>query len=99
MAKVARIINGVMRMVTTDQEASISNGATSASVSFPATLQGGSSTPRVVAWMANTTDTNPQFQEVVVTARSSTGFTATWNAPTDSANYVLLYMVLDGWVA
>jgi hypothetical protein len=98
MAKLVRMINGVPRSVTIDQEVSISNAATNVVVTFPAALQTASSTPRVVAWMVNTTDSNPQFQTVEITARSSTGFTATWNAPVDSANYKLAYNVPDGFV-
>ena len=98
MAKVLRLVNGVPRQVTVDGEASITNAATSTTVNFPATLQTGNTTPRVVAWMVNTTDANPQFQEVVITARSATAFTATWNAPVDSANYKLAWVVLDGFV-
>lgn len=98
MAKVMRLVNGVQRSVTVDAEVSINNGVSSVVVTFPGTLQGGSSTPRVIAMIFNSTDANPQFQPVDVTARSSTGFTATWNAPTDSANYKLLYVVLDGWI-
>lgn len=97
MAKMARLIQGRMRNLTVDGEAAIGNAASSLVVPFPATLQTGNTTPRVVAWMINTTDANPQFQDVVITARSATGFTASWNAPTDTANYKLAYIVIDGW--
>lgn len=99
MAKVMRLIAGQMRAITVDGEASISNAATSVVVTFPATLQTGNTTPKIVAMMINTTDANPQFQDVVITARSATGFTATWNAPVDSGNYKLAYNVEDGWIA
>lgn len=98
-AKIVRMIRGVPRSITADAEVSISNAATNTVVVFPATLQTASSTPRVVAWMVNTTDANPQFQDVEITARSSTGFTATWNAPVDSANYKLAYFVVDGFIS
>lgn len=98
MAKMARLIQGRVRNLTVDGEAPIGNAVSSLAVSFPATLQTGNTTPRVVAWMVNTTDPNPQFQDVVITARSATGFTASWNAPTDSANYKLAYIVIDGWL-
>lgn len=42
---------------------------------------------------SNTVDANPIFLQGIVTAKSTTGFTVTFNAPTDSANYVLNYMV------
>ena len=98
MAKVLRLVNGIQRSVTVDAEVSVSNAASSAVVTFPGTLQGATSTPRIVCVLFDSTDASPQFQPVTVTARSSTGFTATWNAPTDSANYKLLYIVLDGWI-
>lgn len=92
-----RIINGAMRTVQIDQEVTLASGIITKSVTFPATLQTGNSTPRITAFMFDSTDTNPQFQPVTITARSSTGFTASWNAPTSSANYILGYFVADGW--
>lgn len=47
----------------------------------------------VCSWQ-NTTDSTPQFQPIAITAFTTTGFTATWNAPTDSANYSINWMVL-----
>ena len=99
MGLFVRLINGLPTTVQIDQEVSISSGATSAVVTFPSTLQTGSSSPRVSAWIFNSTDTNPQYFPVTITARSSTGFTASWNAPTATANYVLSYIVPDGWLA
>lgn len=43
----------------------------------------------VTATLLNTTDSNPQFQPVTITSTSTTGFTATWNDPTFTANYIL----------
>lgn len=93
-----RIINGALRTVQIDQESAVSSGATSIVVTFPLALQTANAAPRIVAWIFDSTDANPQFQPVVITARSSTGFTATWNEPTSSANYVLGYMCPDGWI-
>lgn len=98
MAKVLRLIKGQLKSVSVDQEAAIAISTSSLVVNFPATLQTGNATPRVVAWMINTTDTNPQFQTVEITARSSTSFTAKWNAPVDSSNYKLAYIVVDGFI-
>ena len=92
-----RLINGVVRTIQIDQEVTLAAGIVTKVVTFPATLQTGNSSPRVVAWIFDSADTNPQFQPVVITARSSTGFTASWNAPTGSANYILGYVVADGW--
>jgi hypothetical protein len=44
--------------------------------------------------MVNTVDVTPQFQPMTVTAKSTTGFTASFNAPTDSGNYKLDWLVL-----
>ena len=49
----------------------------------------------IVTAMSNTTDSLPQFQPVVVTSKSTTGFVATWNAPTDSGNYSLEYVTYE----
>lgn len=41
----------------------------------------------------NQSDVNPIFLQVVGTIKSTTGFTVTFNAPTDTANYVLEWAV------
>jgi hypothetical protein len=66
---------------------SLSSGSTTQAVTFSSTL--GTTSYALVASILNTTDTNPQFQPVTITALSATGFSVKWNAPTDSANYVL----------
>lgn len=48
----------------------------------------------VTATMLNTTDTNPEYIPVTITAQATTGFTASWNAPTPTANYVLSWMAI-----
>ena len=93
-----RIINGAIRTIQIDQEVTLASGITSKAVTFPSTLQTANSSPRVVAWMFDSTDTNPAFIPVTIVARSSAGFTAGWNAPTATANYILGYMVADGWL-
>ena len=71
---------------------SISSASTSQAVIFSSTL--GSTSYSVTAVLLNTTDTNPQFQPVTITVQSATGFTATWNAPTATANYVLSWQAI-----
>ena len=66
---------------------SISSGVTSISITFSSTLS--STNYAVVATMMNTTDSNPQFIPITITSISATGFTATWNLATDTANYKL----------
>lgn len=43
----------------------------------------------VVCTWYNVTDSTPQFQPLNVTVQSTTGFTVSWNAPTDTANYAI----------
>lgn len=96
MAKIMRLVNGQQRSYSIDQEVSVNSGVSTATVTFPAAI--GNSTYRVAAWLFDSTDANPQFQPVTITARTSTTFTATWNANTDSANYKLMYIVPDGFI-
>lgn len=70
----------------------ISASATSKAVTFSSTL--GTTNYAVIAMMNNLVDANPQFQPITITNKSATGFTATWNAPTDSANYILEYIAV-----
>lgn len=44
----------------------------------------------------NTTDSSPMFQDFVITAKATTGFTASFNAPMDSANYTLSWVAFKG---
>lgn len=68
----------------------ISAGATSKVVTFSSTL--GTANYAVTPYFKNTVDANPQYQPINISAQSATGFTASWNSPTDSANYILGYI-------
>jgi len=70
----------------------ISSGTTSQAVTFSSTL--GTTSYGLTVNMKNVTDAFPQFQPLEITAKSATGFTVTWNANTDSANYVLEYIAV-----
>lgn len=70
----------------------LSAATSSKVVTFSSTL--GTTNYAVIAIMNNLVDANPQFQPITITAKSATGFTATWNAPTDSANYILEYIAI-----
>lgn len=47
----------------------------------------------LVVSIENVTESDPIFLQPIISARSAAGFTAKWNAPTDSANYFLNYQV------
>ena len=69
--------------------AAVSNGATSVTVVFSSVFADTSYTANAI--FENTTDANPIFQPVNITNKTTTGFTASWNAPVDSGNYTLCY--------
>jgi hypothetical protein len=73
-------------------QTSISSGVATQAVTFSSTL--GSTSYAVTVNMVNTTDSSPQFQPIVVTAQSATGFTASWNVNTLTANYVLNWQAI-----
>ncbi len=68
-------------------QTTISSASTSQSVTFSTSL--GTTSYAVTATIANTTDANPAYIPVTITAQSATAFTASWNEPTVTANYVL----------
>jgi hypothetical protein len=65
----------------------IGSGVTTISPTFSTAF--GSTGYAITCTIMNTTDSLPQFQPITITAQSTTGFTATWNVPTATANYVL----------
>ncbi len=73
--------------------ASIGNGVTSHSVSFGTAFA--DTTYGIVFSIGNAVDAHPIFLQGVVTAKSTTGFTVTFNAPTDSVNYTLEWAALE----
>ena len=72
-------------------EGSVSNASTSlvATLAIPQAV----STYPVIAQLQDTVDAFPQFQSLLVSAKSTTTTTFTWNAPTSSSNYKLPYML------
>lgn len=74
--------------------ASVAIGSAASSKAVTFTTDYGSTNYVVLTSITNVTDATPIFLQVVVTAKSSSGFTATFNAPTDTANYVLEYMIV-----
>lgn len=73
------------------QEVAVPLAATSINIVFPSPLSGTNYVP--IAQLVNITDANPQYQSVIVTNKTATGFTAKWNSPTDSSNYRISYIV------
>lgn len=72
------------------KEAALTSGSTSISILFP---EQPDLSYVVFVMMENLIDPTPQFQQVEITSKSTTGFTVSWNVPLDSANYVLSYIV------
>jgi hypothetical protein len=73
--------------------ATVTSGATSVTVTFSSAIANTNYAP-ICTWM-NTTDATPQLQSVMITAFSTTGFTAKWAAPIDTANYKLNWICLN----
>jgi hypothetical protein len=70
----------------------VSNGATSLAVSYPFPALS-SGTYALLARFSNTTDSEIIYQPITVTAKSLSGFTATWNNPVDSGDYNLEWIL------
>ncbi len=68
----------------------LANAASSIAVVYSGAL---SSALIPIFSFANVTDAEPIFLEGVVSAYSTAGFTVTFNAPTDSVNYIFNYAV------
>ena len=73
--------------------ASVGASVTSVVVTFSTALPNTDYVP-VVTWQ-NTTNSFPQQQPIIVTAFSTTGFTAAWSAPTDTAAYSINWIVMQ----
>lgn len=71
----------------------IGNAASSVTVVFSSATVNTSYVPEFS--FINTTDPTPIFLQGIVTGKTTSGFTVTFNTPTDSANYVLGYQVND----
>lgn len=73
------------------QEVAIGPGIDTFTVTFPSPALNTYYVPE--AQLFNDTDPNPQFLNVIVTAKTINGFTVRLNVATDSANYKLSYIV------
>jgi hypothetical protein len=75
-------------------EVALTSGTTSVTVTYPSVLP--SLAYGVVCQLVNETDAEPQFQTVIITNKTLSGFTARWNAPLNDNNYLLDYVVGPG---
>ncbi len=69
----------------------ISNGSPTVSVVYPAAMP--DLNYSLTLSITNTVDADPIYLIIVSTTKTVAGFTAEFNAPTDSANYVIEYKV------
>ena len=76
----AQMLQGVSRV-------SVGSGATSATISLPSNF--GTTGYGIIVAFSNTVDAFPQFQPILITSKANQSAVASWNAPTESANYVL----------
>lgn len=70
--------------------AAISNGANTVSVVYGTAFD--NTNYALVCQIRNTVDADPIFLNIVDTAKSTTGFTLTFNTTADSANYLVDYL-------
>jgi len=69
----------------------IGSGATTLTISLPTPLATGDYV--VLAEFTNSTDSNPQFQPILIRNKSSSFFTVDWNMPLDTSNYKLSWQL------
>jgi hypothetical protein len=77
------------------QELNLPAASTGASITFTAPQPDTSYV--VFAIMENLVDPNPQFQQVEVVSKTTTGFNVKWNVPLDTANYIISFVVPPRW--
>lgn len=70
----------------------LGDGVSTASVTFSSALS--TSDYTITYSLVNTVDANPKFLDVIVTAKSTTGFSVKFHQNTDSANYLLEYICI-----
>ena len=75
----------------TAKEIALGSGLTEYTYFFPTPQVDNSYVPFAI--MENLTDANPQFQQIEITAKTTTSFTVQWNMPLDTANYILSLIV------
>ncbi len=68
---------------------SVSSGASSVVITFSSAFSN-TNYAVTLTWI-NTTDSSVQYQPVTITAQSASAITVSWNGPTETANYSLMY--------
>ena len=76
------------------QEVPLTIATTSVTVTFPTPRS--DTTYGLVVQLVNTVDADPQFQPITVVSKTTSGFIAEWNAPLETSNYALDYIVGPG---
>jgi len=81
------VVGGEGAMIGRVNQTAIPNATQTMAVVFGEVMP--STEYSILTNIVNTTDTDPIWLQVVSTIKSTTGFTVYFNAPTDTANYVL----------
>ena len=89
---VARTISAPLRA----NRVAVLSGSTSVAVVLQNPMA--SAVYAVVVTFSNTVDVVPQYQAVTITAQDQYGFTAKWNTPLSTGNYILSYVAIDAVV-
>jgi hypothetical protein len=71
----------------------VTNGATSKSLTYANAFS--NTSYAVVAQLGNTVDSLVQYQPLLITSKSTSGCTVSWNVPADSANYTIDFIAAD----
>jgi len=90
----ANIVGGIVLDQVVASSVALTAGTTSATIGFTYSFSSIGSFALVVN-LTNQIDTSPQFQPVIVTSITTTGFTAIWNMPLDSSNYYIDYIAVS----
>lgn len=87
------IIGGFGALIGRAESDAISSGVSQHAVSFSSAMA--NTNYSIQAAISNTVDADPIFLQIVAITKTVNGFTALFNATTDSANYVLEYTIAE----
>jgi hypothetical protein len=74
-------------MLNASVQTAVGSGMTSAVITLPVSY--GTTSYGIMVTMSDTVDSFPQYQPLVITAKSTNSVTVSWNSPTLTANTVL----------